>query len=386
MRERVQGLRHVVVPEFVFGDGARHLAPTFLRNFDARRVLVVSDPGVVEAGWTGEVTADLDTAGIESLLFKDVSSNPRSEQVNAGAIAYERDGCDAIVAVGGGSVIDCAKGIGIVASHGGDILDYAGVDTIELPTPPLLCVSTTTTSADVSQFAIISDISRRDKLGIISKMIVPDVSLLDPVVYTTLPADLTSRCGIDSLSQAIESYVSNAHSPFTDLLALDAARIEWTTLPLAHGAPRNVVYRSDLMFGNLEAGIAFSNASLGLVHATAHAIGGLTDAHHGACVAAMLPAVIEFNYPAVPERYDAVAAAMGLALEHEPLARRGQAFAEVILAMLERIEARTTLTDLGLTRDDIPTLIEKTVDDLTLLTNPRSATAAEIEGVYERSL
>lgn len=385
MSERVEGLRHIVVPEFVFGDGSRHLVPMFLRNFDARRVLVVTDTGVIEAGWTSEVVADLDAAGILSAVFSDVVTNPRSSQVAAGAEVYGRERCEAIVAVGGGSVIDCAKGIGIAFSHRRDILDFRGVDTVEQPTPPLVCVSTTTTSADVSQFAIISDLDNRDKLAIISKMIVPDVSLLDPIVYTTLPAHLASLCGTDSLCQSIEAYVSNAHSPFTDLLALDAVRLVWRTLPLVHEDPTNVLHHSDLMFGNLEGGMAFSNASLGLAHATSHAVGGLTDAHHGACIAALLPNVIEFNYPSAPHRFASLAAAMGLPPDLPDAPDAARRFAEEIRAMQERIGARTTLSELGVRRADVPTLVQKTLADPTLLTNPRPVTATDIETVYERS-
>lgn len=386
MGEQVNGLHHIVVPEFVFGEEARHLVPAFVRNFGAQHVLVVTDDGVTAAGWAGEVVDDLGAAGIPSTIFSAVVTNPRADQMAEGADVCRRDRCDTIVAVGGGSVIDCAKGIGIVFSHGRDIREFCGVDTVEQAPPPLVCVSTTTTSADVSQFAIVSDVERREKWAIISKMIVPDVSLLDPIVYTTLPADLTAMCGMDSLSQAIEAYVSNAHSRFTDLLALDAARLVWSALPLVNAEPTNVSYRSDLMFGNLEGGMAFSNASLGLAHAAAHVVGGLTDAHHGACIAAVLPSVIEFNYQAVPERFAALGEAMGVSLGSGGAANKAAAFAGAVTSMQERIGARVTLTDLGVGSRDIDFLVEKALADPTLLTNPRPATAADIRAVYERSL
>ena len=385
MSERVKGLRHIAVPEFVFGDGARHLVPTFLRNFGSQCALVVTDPGVIASGWTNDVLEDLESAGISSSLFSDVSTNPRASEIAAGAERYERDGCDSVVAVGGGSVIDCAKGIGIAFAHGSDVLSYSGVDVVDQPTPPLICVSTTTTSADVSQFAIVSDPDRRSKFAIISKMIIPDISLLDPVVYATLPPDMTAMGGMDCLSQSIEAYVSNAHSPFTDLLALDATRLVWTTLPSAYEEPDNLVYRSDLMYGNLEGGIAFSNASLGLIHALAHAVGGLTDAHHGACISAVLPEVIRYNYPAAAWRYGQLAGAVGLELKSKPVDEAASAFVAAIETLQERISARLTLTDLGLTKGDIPMLVDRALSDPTLLTNPRPAEASDIEAVYERS-
>lgn len=370
----------------MFGPGARRLVPRFVRNFETRRVLVVSDAGVMAAGWTGEVLDDLSAAGIETVLFTDVTANPRADQIMAGAEVYRAEECEALVSVGGGSVIDCAKGIGIVAANHRHVLEFEGVDQVDVAMPPLICVPTTTTAADVSQFAIISNVATGDKLAIISKAVMADVSLLDPGVFTTLPPDTTGLGAMDSLSQAIEAYVSNAHSQFTDLLALDAIRLVYASLPLVMAEPTNVEARSDLMFGTLQGGIAFSNASLGLIHATAHAVGGVTDAGHGACVAAMMRAVIEFNFPDVPERYAEVAHAMGVPVT----GRLDEDVLPALLAALDRsrrtAHAAVTLGDLGVRRDSIPDLVRRTLRDPTLLTNPRPADAAEIEGLYERSL
>lgn len=386
LNEVSQELRHVVVPEFVFGHDARHLVPNFVRNFGAQRVLLVTDPGVIAASWTAEVLDDLNAAGVRTTVFSNITTNPRGEQVMAGAGVYNSAKCEALVAVGGGSVIDCAKGIGAVVSNHRHVLEFVGVDQIDAPMPPLVCVSTTTTGADVSQFAIISDLARREKLAIISKAVMADVSLLDPVIYTTLPAEVTGAGVMDSLGQAIEAYVSNAHSHFTDLLALDAIRLIAKSMPAVMESPHDIGPRADLMYGTLQGGIAFSNASLGLIHAAAHSIGGITDALHGLCVASVLPAVIEYNYPSAPRRFATVATALGRSVDDLPDDEVLQELLDAVELLRRHAGAALGMRDLGVRPHDTPELVQKTMLDPTLLTNPRRPEAAEVEAIYERSI
>jgi alcohol dehydrogenase class IV len=188
-KESLGALRKFVVPEFIFGWGARALLGQYAKNFAFRRPLLVTDAGVLAAGWAEKAASMLLTANIPFSLFSRVSPNPRDHEVMAGAEFFDRAGCDSLVAVGGGSAIDTAKGIGIIISNGGHILDYEGVDKIPLPIPPLLCIPTTAgSSADVSQFAIILNSAEKRKIAIISKAIVPDVSLIDPETSSAMPS------------------------------------------------------------------------------------------------------------------------------------------------------------------------------------------------------
>lgn len=181
-------MRKFVAPEFIFGIGARHRAAFYAQNMQARRAFVVTDPGIAAAGWLDELTENLHESGVETVVFAAVTPNPKDHEVMAGAQRYRDEGCDVIVAIGGGSVIDCAKGIGIVSANGGHILDYEGVDRIPRPGPPLICIPTTAgTAADISQFAIINNTDRHYKIAIISKSVVPDVALVDPETTTTMP-------------------------------------------------------------------------------------------------------------------------------------------------------------------------------------------------------
>ena len=217
------------------------------------------------------------------------------------------------MAVGGGSVIDCAKGIGIVSSNRRHILEFVGADRIPTPMPPVVCVPTTGgTSADLSQFAIFTDLVARTKVAIVSKAVVPDVSLIDPRTLTTMDRYLTACTGMDALVHAFEAFASNAHSPLTDLHALEAIRLVRTSLPACIRDPSDLDARGRMMLASLEAGLAFSNASLGAVHAMAHSLGGALDLPHGECNSILLSHVVAFNFSTASERYDRIGEAMGL--------------------------------------------------------------------------
>jgi len=380
-------LRKFVAPEFVFGIDARKLAGRYARNYGARKVLVVSDPGVVAAGWTNDVLVCLREEGVEYAVFSSVTSNPKADEVMKGAELYQREGCNALVAVGGGSPIDCAKGIGIVSANKLDIVEFEGVDKVELPIPPLICIPTTAGSAaDVSQFAIIMDARRRVKFAIISKMIVPDIALIDPVTTTSMPAELTACTGMDALCHAIEAYVSTAHSPITDLLALQAIRLITANMLPTMNELDNIVLRGEMLLACLEAGLAFSNASLGAVHAMAHSLGGFVDAPHGECNAILLPYVIEFNFPAAPDRYREVGKAMGLDMGGTAPMDAASVLVAAIVRLNEGAGLTYTLSQLGVGKGVIPELAEIAMHDPCIFTNPRQPRCQDIEAIYEKAL
>lgn len=385
--EAALDLRKFVVPEFVYGVGAMAQIGHYAKNFGAKKALVVTDPGVVRAGWVEKVLGSLDAEGISWEVFQDVTPNPKDHEVAAGVRSYRDNGCDIIIGMGGGSPIDCAKGIGIAHANEMDVLKFEGVDEVPMPGPPLICIPTTAgSSADVSQFAIISDTARKVKIAIISKTVVPDVSLIDPETTTTMPAGLTSATGIDALVHAMEAYVSNASSPITDLDALAAIPLLAENLVPAIQHPDDMRYRKNMMLGSLLAGLAFSNASLGLVHAMAHSLGGLLDAPHGLCNALLLNHVVGFNYSTVPERYDRIALAMGLDVSGVKPRQRRDALLQGIVRLREDAGIATTIGTLGVTREDVPQLSANAFNDPCLATNPRGASVQEIEGLYEAAL
>ncbi|MFV0436705.1 MAG: alcohol dehydrogenase-like regulatory protein ErcA [Desulfopila sp.] len=380
-------LRKFVAPEFIFGAGAIDLVSRYVLNFGAGKVLIVTDPGVIEAGWAGKVQGFLAEEGVSSAMFSTVTANPRSEEVMAGAEQYRAEACDLIVAVGGGSPMDCAKGIGIAATNNAYVLDFVGIDNVPVPGPPLICIPTTAgTAADVSQFAIITDPQEKVKKAIISKTMVPDVALIDPSTCLTMPPYLTACTAIDALVHAIEAYVSRANAPLFDLHALEAIRLISANLEKVLTSPDDLELRGKLTFASLQAGLAFSNASLGAVHAMAHSLGGYLDLPHGECNAILLQHVLAFNFQAAGERYTAIGLALGLTLDRARPKECKEAIRNEIIRLKRAAGITATLGTRGATAADIPHLAQMAIKDPCMVTNPRTPVLRDIEVLYEEAL
>lgn len=383
----ISPLRKFVSPEIIFGAGARHSVGNYAATFGARRVLVVSDPGVQAAGWVADVLASLDAQGIAHELFTGVSPNPRVEEVMAGAERYRAAGCDVIVAVGGGSPMDCAKGIGIVAAHGRSILEFEGVDTIRVPSPPLILIPTTAgTSADVSQFVIISNQTERLKFSIVSKAVVPDVALIDPETTASMDPFLSACTGIDALVHAIEAFVSTGSGPLTDPHALEAMRLIGGNLVAMIADPTDIALREKIMLGSMQAGLAFSNAILGAVHAMSHSLGGYLDLPHGLCNAALVEHVVAFNFAAAPERFRVVAETLGLDCRGLTALQVRQRLVEHLIAFKRALGLEHSLKLHGVGSADIPLLSRHAMQDPCILTNPRRSSLRDVEVVYGEAL
>jgi alcohol dehydrogenase class IV len=380
-------LRKFVAPEFIFGVGARHRAGLCARSLHAKRVLIVTDDGVAATGWLSELLDDLGAEAIDTRVFRDVTPNPRDHEVMAGVEIYRSTGCDVIIALGGGSAIDCAKGIAVVAANGGHILDFEGVDTIPLPGPPLICIPTMAgTAADISQFAIISDVARRTKIAIISKSVVPDVALVDPETTLSMPPYLTACTGLDALTHAIEAFVSSASSPVVDGHALEAIRGVKNHLLAAVANPLDLAAREQMMLSSLQAGLAFSNASLGATHAMAHSLGGYLDLPHGECNALLLEFVIDFNFHASEDRYLKIGEALGLEMSGGTRDDRLRRIQEDIRALRNAAGVHAGLAARGVTRGAVDDLAEHAIHDACIFTNPRRATTADLKTIYAEAL
>lgn len=386
MTNDVSSLRKFVSPEIIFGAGARHTVANYARNFGARKVLLVSDPGVAAAGWVADIRQHLENQQIPVVTFTDVSPNPRAEEVAAGAELYAEQQCNLIVAVGGGSPMDCAKGIGIVSAHGGNILDFEGVDTIRVSIPPLIFIPTTAgTSADVSQFAIITDKQAMMKISIVSKAVVPDVALIDPETTATMDPFLTACTGVDALVHAIEAFVSTGAGPLTDMHALDAIRLINGNLVALVKDPGNIQLREQVMLGSMKAGLAFSNAILGAVHAMSHSLGGFLDLPHGLCNAMLLEHVIDFNFRDAEDRFKVVAQTMGMDLRGLNSQQIRQRLMAQVIGLKSDVGLTQGLAESGVSLSDIPVLSRKALSDPCIVTNPRKSNQRDVEVVYEEA-
>lgn len=386
MNRILDEVRKFVAPEFVVGNGALEVAGRYARNLSASRVLLVTDPGVRAAGWAGRVVASLERVGVPSAVFDAVSPNPRDHEVMTGLEVYRREGCDIVVAVGGGSPMDCAKGIAVCAANPGSIGDYEGVDEVPVPGPPLICLPTTAGSAaDISQFAIVNDSSRRVKFAIISKTVVPDCALIDPEATLTMDAALTAATGLDALTHAIEAFVSNASSPVTDLHALEAVRLVRRHLPQAVRNGDDLEARTGMVLASTHAGLAFSNASLGLVHAMAHSLGGLLDLPHGLCNALLLEHVVDANWAAAGERYRTIGEALGLKVGGG-LDQVRRELDDGLRGLRESVGVVDGFASMGVVDAQLPALSRTTMQDPCLATNPAEFGENDVLRVFQRAL
>ena len=285
------------IPEIIFGRGSLDYAGQCARSLGAKKAFVVSDSGIEEAGWLQRLKGILEKEKIRWVYYPGVTSNPRDFQVEQGAELYIKNGADVIIAIGGGSVLDTAKGVAILASNGGAIADYEGANRVSRPLPPMLLITTTAGSgSDISQFCIITDMQRQVKMSIITRTLVPNISIVDPLILRTKPESLIIHSAIDALAHAIEAYMSRIASPFTEMHSLKAVDLILKHLPTAV-ASRSLEALEQLSIASVSASMAFSNASLGAEHALAHSLGGQFDMQHGVIHPILLPSFMRFNLP-----------------------------------------------------------------------------------------
>lgn len=375
------------MPEVIFGRGAIDQAGDGCARLGARNVLIVTDQGVQRSGWTELVEKSCQDAGLSYITFSDVSINPTCEEADDCVAYYVQHECDAIIGVGGGSAIDVAKAAAILATNGGHIRDYEGVDQITKPLPPLVMVSTTAGSgSDVSQFSIILDEERKKKMTIVSKSLVPDIAIVDPTVLSTKSAKLTASTGLDVLTHAIESFVSIASTPLTDVHAKSAIQLSAQYLRPSVASQHNEFAKDQMAMASLHAGLAFSNAILGAVHAIAHSIGGHYPFLHGDINAVMLPHVMEFNAIAAPEKFHTIASLLG---EHtaqlSPMVASEKAIDNVRQLAID-IGAPRTLSGMGFQEASIPTISQIALEDACMITNPRDITADDVSRLLYKAL
>lgn len=374
-------------PEILFGPGSLGESGHAAARLGARRPFVVTDPGIVEAGWVDELLPLLRVEGLQPTVWTSVTPNPKDHEVRAAYERYREVDGDVIIAIGGGSCADAAKGVAVLAGNGGDIRDYAGIDQVGSPIPPLLMVpSTSGTGADVSQFCIVTDTERRVKLTIMGRALVPDISITDPRLLTTMPSHLNAATGLDALTHAVESYVSRAHNPLADGQALSAVGLVCNHLRLTMSHPLELEHRGKMAQASLQAGMAFTNAILGATHAMSHQVGGLLDAPHGVINGVLLPHVIRYNARAAPERFMGLAGSAGLAVDRMPGDEAADLLAEHVRSLADDVGVPRGLRDLGVCEEDIESLSATTLQDACLATNPREADQDDIRALFLEAL
>jgi alcohol dehydrogenase class IV len=374
------------IPEIIFGRGSLKQLGHCSRRMGGDKVLLVTDPGLMATGWVDEALGYLKQEGLKTIVYDNVVTNPRAYQVEQGEQEYSREECDVIVAIGGGSPMDTAKGIAILASNKGRIEDYVGCNLINQPIPPLICVPTTAgTGSDVSQFAIIADQEKKIKMTILSRAIMPDISLIDPRLLQTKSSELIAATGMDALTHAIEAYVSSLSWPLTDPHASHAIKLVFRHLQDAV-CSKSIEPLEGMAVASLEAGAAFSNAILGAVHALAHPLGGCYDMHHGLANAILLPVVLKKNLEHAPEKYALIANAMGIDTRGKSPIEAAAQVPDRIEALIKALDIPTRLSQVGVRKEDIPLLAREAAEDLCMMTNPQRYDINAIESMYMKAL
>lgn len=367
-----------VVPEMIFGPGSLGEIGHAAVRLGARRPMLVTDPGVWEAGWSAQAAGHLRDARTTCTVWTGITPNPKEQEVARGADLYRENECDVIVAVGGGSAIDAAKGIAVVISNGGSVLDYEGIDQVTQPLPPLIAAPTTAgTGADLSQFAIISDVSRCIKVTLLGRALVPDISITDPRALTTMPSWLAVTTGLDALTHGIESYVSRAANFLTDGHALTAVRLVQQNLARSVERPAEGSAQCGMARASMSAGVAFTNAILGATHAISHQLGGALDLPHGLLNTLLLPHVVRFNAEEFPDRFRPIAEALG-ADPRMPAGAIGETIAEFVTAFATYFGMPQRLRELGVRADDLPGFAGTAMRDACMTTNPRDVTKENV--------
>ncbi len=366
----------------ILGQGALAEGLAQIAQLGFKKAFLVTDAPLVKMGMAQQVADQLAAKGIESSIFDGVKPNPTVSNVNAGLEQLNKAQADFIISLGGGSVHDCAKGIALVASNGGKIEDYEGLNQSKKPQMTLIAINTTAgTASEMTRFTIITDESRHVKMAIVDSNVTPFLSINDPELMEGMPAGLTAATGMDALTHAVEAYVSTIASPITDACALKAIALVARYLPTAVREPNHKEAREQMAYAQFLAGMAFNNASLGYVHAMAHPLGGFYDLPHGVCNALLLPHVEEFNRSVASERLNEV----GEVLVANNPDLQGLDVIAAIKKLADIVGIPKSLEELGVKRTDFDTLADNALKDVCGLTNPVQASHAEIVGIFENA-
>ena len=372
-----------------FGPGARKELPEVLRRLGAEKVFVVTDKGLLKFGVAKMVTDVMDAAGISYEIFSEVKPNPTVTNVQEGLKAFKESKSNVIVAIGGGSAIDTAKGIGIVANNPefADIVSLEGCAPTKHKSVPIVALPTTAgTAAETTINYVIIDEEKQKKMVCVDPNDIPAVAIIDAELMYSLPKGLTAATGMDALTHAIEGYITKGAWQMSDMFELEAIRMISKYLPVAVEEPTNADARNGMAVAQYIAGMAFSNVGLGLVHGMAHPMGSLFDVPHGVANALLLPTIMEFNMPACLDKYPEIAKAMGVDISGMTREQASQAACEAVKALSVRVGSPQHLSELGITAKDIPALAQQAIEDVCTPGNPREVTIDDIKALYAKVL
>ncbi len=372
-----------------FGPGARKVLPEVIQRLGKKKALVVTDKGLIQFGVAKMVTDVLDEAAVAYDVFSEVKPNPTVKNVQDGVAAFKASGADLLVAIGGGSAMDTAKGIGIVVANPefADVVSLEGCAPTKNKSVPMVALPTTAgTAAETTINYVIIDEEKKKKMVCVDPNDIPAVAMIDAELMYSLPRGLTAATGMDALTHAIEGYITKGAWEMSDMFEIEAIRMISRYLPVAVDEPQNPEGRNGMAVAQYIAGMAFSNVGLGLVHGMAHPMGSLFDVPHGVANALLLPTVMEYNMPECIDKYPRIAEAMGVDIKGMTPQEASQAAVDAVRALAIRVGIPQHLSDLGIKESDIPALAEQAIADVCTPGNPRECSLEDIKALYRQAL
>ena len=369
----------------LFGSGAVEKIGTEAQLLKAKKVLIITDTGVIQAGLLGNIEKSLQAVGLPFVIFDGVEPDPRIEVIEKSVDKAKKEGIDLIIGFGGGSSLDIAKVTSIMITNTGKIDSFFGIDLVPNPGVPVILIPTTAgTGSEVTPIAILSDTKEKLKKGIVSPTLFPEVAILDPKLTIGLPPSVTAFTGMDALTHAIESYSSINATDLSDLLAYKAMELLSKNLRMAYAHGENLAARSCVLEGSLLAGIAFANAGVGAVHAFAYPLGGEFHLAHGLTNTLMLPYVMRYNILGCPGKFAQMAKAFGERVEGISELVGAEIAVRFIERLSDDIRVPRRLRDVGIPEDAIPRLAEAAMKVTRLLANnPRKVTLEDAVAIYK---
>ena len=370
------------------GPGCIEVLGERVKLLGVKKPLLVTDTFLneLEDGPVMQAAASLKNTGIEYAVYTGVEPNPKVQNCLDGLKIYKEEGCDSIITVGGGSSHDCGKGIGIAATHEKPLTEYAGIETLTNPLPPVIAVNTTAgTASEVTRHCVLTNLDTHLKFVIVSWRNVPLVSINDPLLMLGVPKGLTAATGMDALTHAVESYVSVDANPVTDAAAVQAINLVAGNLRQATANGQNEKARENMAYASLLAGMAFNNANLGYVHAMAHQLGGQYDMPHGVANAILLPTVEEYNLNSAPERFADLAVLLGENIDGLSVMEAGQKAIQAMRNLAEDVGIPKTLKEMGVKREDFELMAENALLDGNAFSNPRKGSKEDIIRLFEKA-
>lgn len=371
-----------------FGAGARRMLADEFRGRGYVRAFVVTDKDLIRFGVAGKVTCVLDEAGIAYEIFSDLKPNPTVKNVQAGVEAFRRSGADAIVAIGGGSAMDTAKAVGIIAANPafGDVVSLEGTAPTANRSVPVFALPTTAgTAAEVTINYVITDEANTKKMVCVDPKDIPAVAIIDAELMAAMPRGLTAATGMDALTHAIEGYITKGAWTLTDMFELKAVELIARWLPAAVENGADTEAREGMAVAQYIAGMGFSNVGLGLVHGMAHPLGAFYDIPHGVANALLLPYVMQYNMKSSLVKFGDVARAMGVDTAGMDTRQAAQAAVDAVRALAVRVGIPQRLSSLGVREEDLPRLAASALADVCTPGNPRDTSAEEILALYREA-